>query len=85
MLGGPGHFAFLLDELGAGNLALGAPFRRFGSFMYVTTDGTYPLHKCLPPILLFFLFWLLPEQIIPLSRHESKEGKVDFDQDIIYL
>ena len=45
MLGCPGHFAFLLDELGTGNLTNGALFGRFGPFMNVSADGAYPLHN----------------------------------------
>ena len=53
MLGGPGHFAVLLDKLGTGNFTYRALFRRFGSFMYVSAYRAYPLHNDLPPNMIF--------------------------------
>ena len=43
VLGGPGHFRILLDELAAGNLADGAGFGGNITLMHITADGADPL------------------------------------------
>jgi hypothetical protein len=45
MLGCPGHFAVLLDELRARDLADRALFGRFGPLMNIAAYRTYPLHN----------------------------------------
>ena len=72
MLGRPGHFAFLFDEFGTGNLAHRALFRRFGSFMNIPAYGTYPLHICYLHIA-NVIFGRLPGQIIPLEPWKVKK------------